>query len=179
MNTSISLQVDEMLKVVQQCLTNERVTDCEELDRLVSDLAKTAREAYQAQLRSECGYIVEKLETGESLTSQEYGALELLIIGEAKYYLKEENDFENWKHELKRLTSEIENLNRGDLSSIEELMQLGALCTDARRLLPGISFYLRERERVRRFEENTRKIDQSTGKFLASVIKEMLQSSDS
>ena len=179
MGVSISQQVDGTLKVVQRSLSEERVVDFEELDRLIRNLASAAREAYQAKLKQEYGYIVDKLESGHSLTSQEYEALELLIVGEAKYYLKVENDFENWTSELDRLASEINSLKGADEDSIGDLMRLGALCTDARSLLPDITFYLRERERVQRFEENTREINKSTGRFLASIIKDMLASTNS
>ena len=176
MDASISRHIDETLGVVQRCTTSGRVADFEELDRLIRDLSSSSRQAFQVRLKGEYGYIVDKLEMGQSLTSEEYEVLEMLIVGEAKYYLKNEHDFENWIGELNRLVSEIELLNRIDLVSNEYLMRLGALCTVARNLLPGIIFYLRERERVQRFEESTREINESTGKFLASIIKDMLES---
>jgi hypothetical protein len=176
MDASVSRHIDETLKVVKRCTIGGGVADFEELDRLIRNLSSSTREAYQVRLKGEYGYIVDKLEMGQSLTSEEYEVLEMLIVGEAKYYLKKEHDFENWIGDLNRLVSEIESLKRNDLVSNEYFMRLGALCADARILLPGIIFYLRERERVQRFEESTREINESTGKFLASIIKDMLES---
>ncbi|NJL33895.1 MAG: hypothetical protein HC893_08585, partial [Chloroflexaceae bacterium] len=82
--------------------------------------------------------IANKLDRGETLSSDEIEAVRLLIVGDAKFYLQHENNYGDWQTELRRLISEIVQLrNRATLSGIE-MLTLQALCRDARNLLPSL-----------------------------------------
>ncbi len=175
---TLSAQISKTVEVAKRCFETESVTDYEELDRRVVELEGTAREVFQGKLRVQYLSIAEKLDRGAEITAQERQALELLIIGEAKHYLKYENDFENWKRELKRLAEEIEKVQARGSESIEEVMHLQALCREAKGVLPDITFYLREKERIVRFEDTMREtLDPEARRFLAEIIKGMMESS--
>jgi hypothetical protein len=178
MDPTLLAQISETVEVAKRCFETESVTDYEELDRQVIGLETTAREAFQDKLKDEYLSIAEKLESGAEITPAEREALELLIIGEAKHYLKYENDLENWKKELKRLAGEMEKVPASGSESIEDVMHLQALCREAKGVLPDITFYLREKERIKRFEDTMREtLDPEARRFLAEIIKGMMESS--
>ena len=103
--------------------------------------------------------------------------LNLLIVGEAKYYVKHENDLENWRGELARLIEEIERIEAGGANDVDRLLHIQALCRDARHILPDITFYYSEKERLARFETATSgQIDAEKGRILADVIRAMMES---
>jgi hypothetical protein len=91
----------------------------------VEELESQAREAFQA--RVDAGSLLKKLKSGRSLTPEELKTLELLIVGDAEYYLKYETDFDHWNAELKRIVKEISGLQSANLD-VDALMHLRALC---------------------------------------------------
>ena len=46
----------------------------------------------------------------------------MLIVGEARYYLEEKSDFDNWWHKLDRLMGKIKEIESGGLEREEELI---------------------------------------------------------
>lgn len=178
MSSVIVNQINAALNAGKRSSESELVSDYDELYRQIDKLEGMVREAFQGKLSAEYLSLVEKLERGEELTAAARDALELLIVGEAKHYLKAENDFDNWKNELQRLAGEMEKAQATDLASIDDLMHLEALCRDVKTVLPDVTFYLRERERVKRFEEAMREtLDPESRRFLAEIIKGMMKSS--
>ena len=177
MDPILLAQISKTVEVAKRCLETESVSDYEDLDRQVIELDNTAREAFQSKLKDEYLSIAVKLEGGAEITPAEREALELLIIGEAKHYLKYENDFESWKEELKRLAGEMEKVAVSGSESIEDVMHLQGLCREAKGVLPDITFYLREKERIVRFEDTMREtLDPEARNFLAEIIKGMMES---
>jgi len=72
--------------------------------------------------------------------------LELLIVGDAEYFLKYETEFDHWKAEIQQLLADMSKLQSDDLD-IDGLMHLRALCNEVRRVLPDVVYYL-DRENV-------------------------------
>lgn len=172
-------QITQTLKTAEQCFNLDASATYQELDHQIRDLEAIARENFQAKLKHDYRAVVEKLEKGTVLAANEREILELLIVGEATYYLKHENDFENWQNQLQRIRREMEQLQAGGLDSIDDVMHLQALCRDARGILPDIMFYLREKERVERFKNSTQgEIDPEASQVLADMIKAMMISDD-
>ncbi len=102
--------------------------------------------------------------------------LELLIVGDAEYFLKYENDLEQWKSEIKKLLGEISKLQSADLD-VDGLMHLRALCVEVRRVLPDVVYYLDQKERIGKFREATgRPLDPEGYRVLAEIVEEMLLS---
>jgi hypothetical protein len=117
---------------------------------------------------------VGKLQNGSALTADEMKTLRTLIVGDADYYLKYDDDFDRSKTELGRILDQLRRLSSGELDA-EALMHLGVLCQEARSVLIPTGHYLEQRERVRRFEEATRgPIDREAGRVLAKILNDMV-----
>ena len=176
MNSKIDSVIEKLVNVSEQSLKTQNSGQFQQADMLINQLQTQAREQFQSDAVAQYGSVLRKLEAGDPLTGEEQAALELLIVGRAKYYLKEETDFNSWIDEYKRLVSEIDRLRASDDQSLESLMELQALCIDAGRVVADISFYLEEKERFQRFQESTREIDLQESAMLANMIRTMLGS---
>ena len=100
----------------------------------------------------------------------------VLIVGDADYYLKYDEEFDRCKSELAKIVAEIERLKQGDLS-VDALMHLNVLCREADSLLVLAQHYLESRDRVRSFEESTKTaLDRDTARTLAKIIESMVAS---
>ena len=173
----VDAKIDEVINVAAQSFNTETEAHYQEFQNQIDALEGLARETFQAKLEDMYLPILAKLEGGESLTAAELNILELLLVGEAEYYLKYEHELEHWREELKRLIEEIKKQRAAGLDEIDGLMRLRALCREAMRVLPDMTYYFREKERIRQFEEMTRgEIDSETRRSLANLIKEMMES---
>ena len=100
--------------------------------------------------------------------------LESPIVGDAEYFLKYENDLEQWKSEIKKLLGEISNLQSSDLD-VDGLMHLRALCAEVGRVLPDVVYYLNQKERTSKFQAATREpLDSEGYRVLAEIVEQML-----
>jgi hypothetical protein len=176
MDTELFSQIEETLDAAERCTDQALAQDYEQLDAQVRQLEATAREAFQEQLKDQYWTIAEKLEAGTPLSEKEHEALEFLIVGEAEYFLAEEEHFEDWRDTLRDLMQEVVEVRETGIDTIDDLMYLQAICLDASKVLPEITYYLRQKERIQRFKEGTREIDREAGKLLASTIREMMES---
>jgi hypothetical protein len=173
----VAARINETADMATRSLEAEASAGYEALDLQIRELEAQAREAFQAKLGDHFWPVVEKLEDGAPLAAAEQDMLQLFMIGDAQYYVKYENDVENWKNEVKRLVEEIRRLQASGLTELDSLMHVRTLCREAMRILPDLAFYFREKEHVRKFEEAIRgAIDRDTRRLLANLIKEMLAS---
>jgi len=175
----VDKKINELVDKATLTFKKETEAQYQELQTYVQGLEGLAREAFQARLDKMYWPIIEKLEEGKALTTAEHNILELLMVGEAKYYLQYEHKIQDWRDELKRLLEEIRKQQAAGLDEIDSLMRIRALCREALRVLPDIAYYFRERERLRKFEEVTRDaIDVETRRALANLIKDMMESDE-
>jgi len=177
MFTPVSDSIQETIARARQCLVNENSEAYEVLDSLFHRLEVVAREVLQDKLRGDYQSLVEKLEKGRGLTAEEQSTLELLIIGVARTYLTMESDFPVWKTRVDRLARELEALQASGVDSADALLRVQGICLEAKAVLPELTNYLRERERVERFESTMRSsLGVESGQLLADVVREMMQS---
>jgi hypothetical protein len=177
MFTPVSASINETVAKARQCLVNENSEGYETLDSLFRRLDAVAREVFQDKLRNDYQGLVEKLEKGRVLTPDEQNTLELLIIGVARTYLQMESDFPAWKTKVDRLARELEALEASGVDSTDALLRVQSVCLEAKTVLPELTNYLRERERVERFETSVRSsLGAESGQLLADVVREMMQS---
>jgi len=172
----------EFMKAAQekarQCHEQETSENYEVLDTQFRQLGMMAREIMQERLRNQYRNIADKLEDGVPLTPQEREMVDTLIVGEARSYVNQETDFESWKSKVDRLASELGVLEATGVESSQQLLELQGLALQARTALPAITYYLRERERIERFENNLQsELSASSGRLLADILREMMQSS--
>jgi hypothetical protein len=103
--------------------------------------------------------------------------LRLLIVGDADYYVKYDEEFVRCKTELGKIVAEIGRLKEGEFSA-DALMHLSVLCREADSLLVLAQHYLDSRDRVRRFEESTGgALDRDSANTLATIVEDMVAQS--
>lgn len=143
----------------------------------IQTLEGLAREAFQARLDELLRPMLAKLENDDPLTAAELDMLKLVMVGEAQYYVKSENDVASWQAEAQRLIGAMQAMLSSDLNDIDTLLKVQALCREAMRPVPDLAFYFRQKERVEHFEATTAgALDIETRRMLANLIKEMLSS---
>jgi len=170
--------IQKTLDLVSRCTQAETSDNYGALGDQVEDLEAQAREAFQSKM--DFASLLPKLKAAKPLTPADLKTLELLIVGDAEYFLKYETEFDHWKSEIQQLVGEISKLQSGLQGSgldVDGLMHLRALCGEVRRVLPAIVYYLDQKERASKFQEATRgPIDAEASRVLAEIVEQMLVS---
>jgi hypothetical protein len=178
--SALAMLQDKLAQTVElggPALSAPHVEAMERLDQKLRTLAGLCRETFQDTMADAYTHIAGKLERGDALTSGERTAVELLFTGEATYYLKTENNFDDWIEELSRLVAELERRRAEGLNSLADLMHVQALCRDAMHVTPEVIYYLRERQRVEQFRENLGgEISPEGGRLLGRMIRDLMAS---
>ena len=168
----VAAQAEDALAAASRCVTEETTGNYEALQQKLQDLAALAQRSCEAN--ADYRTLVGKLRAGTALSPDEMTTLRLLLVGDADYYLKYDEEFDRCKSELAKIVGEIDRLRQLDLSC-DGLMHLSVLCREAASLLLPTAHYLEARERVRKFEESTRNaIDHDTARALAGIIEGMV-----
>jgi hypothetical protein len=173
----VAVKINQVANTTSQAISAATEENYEALGNDIQQLEAAAREAFQSKLEELLWPLLTKLEEGEALAAAEQDMLEMMVVGEAKYYVKSENDVENWTNEVKRLVEAIEALAAAGLDDIDALMRVRALCREAQRVVPDLAFFYREQTRVKKFEAATAvAIDVDARRLLANLVKDMLSS---
>jgi hypothetical protein len=163
--------VSEALDAAVRCTCAETSDNYAVLGERLDQLEMLAKRSLQSHVSYEP--LVRKLRDGTALTPDELQALRSLIVGDAEYYLKYDDDFDRSKGELTRIVEQIRQL-QSDEPDAATLMHVAVLCREATTLLAATEHYLEQKERVRRFEQATRgPIDREAGRALARLIEGM------
>jgi len=166
--------IQKTIECASRCAQAETGDNYGILGDQVEELEGQAQEVFQSKI--DAASLLSKLKEGEALTAADLKTLELLMVGDAEYFLKYETDFEQWKDEIKQLVGEISKLQSSELD-IDGLMHLRALCAEVRRVLPAVVYYLDDKERVNRFREATQgPIDKEGRRVLTEMIVAMISS---
>ncbi len=172
----VSARTKEALDLAARCFETESSEGYEVLNEQLEQLESLARETFQAH--TDYNTLVSTLEQGKPLTPDQLNTLKLLIVGDADYYLKYDEEFDRCKSELKRIVDEIRRLPLSDLD-VDALMHLRVLCHEASSVLMPTSYYLEQKERLQKFQEATRgPIERESGQTLAHMIKQMMVSGE-
>jgi hypothetical protein len=168
--TSIGAAVDQ----ANRCSATETSDSYDELGARVDTLEGQAHQAVKSHL--DIASLLPKLKESKPLGPADLKTLELLIVGDAGYFLKYEADLESWKGEVSQLIVEIAKLQSSQLD-VDGLMHLQALCQELRRVLPNIVYYLDQKERTSKFHEATKgSIDTEGYRVLAEMVTAMISS---
>ena len=174
---AVQNKVNQIVQLTVRTQDNETETNYQQLQGSIAELEAMAREASQALLKDKCRPILTKLEDDVSLSDDELRIVRLLLVGDADYYLESEGDLDQWRDDVIRVTGEIEQLQSSDLSEVDNLMRLQALCREAMRVLPDMAYYFRQKERVRNFESTSSgPVSRETRQVVAGLIRSMLDS---
>ena len=165
-------KAEDLLAVAARCATDETTQNYDALVQELQDLAELAR--LSCRTHDHYGALIRKLRAGNALSPDEMAKVRLLIVGDADYYVKYDEEFGRCKSELAKIVSEIGRLKQGEFS-VDTLMHLSVLCQEADSLAALAQHYLDSRDRVRRFEESTKgALDRDSARTLATIIEGMV-----
>jgi hypothetical protein len=168
----VAAKLQEALSAAKRCSSAETARNyeilCEELQELRGAATRSSR------AHADCLSLLDNLRAGKPLSPDEMATLRLMIVGDAEYYVKYDEEFQRGKADVDRLLGELERLQDSDLD-LDTLMHVGVLCEEACKMLAMTGHYLEQRDRVRSFEAATQGVlDLETGRSLANVISEMI-----
>jgi hypothetical protein len=153
-----------------------RKASAEEFERFekgLNDFEAACREVQQDLWADQAQAAIQRLRDGDPLGDADREVIRAFLVSDAEYYLKLENDFDNWIAELHRLlgdiASRIGNLNRDSVAELRGVLK------DAIRLVPDIRNYLEERERVNRCKAAMEDLDSDSRKLLARILEQDLE----
>jgi len=168
----VSKKMEEALNLAASSLQAENSEAYDALREGLEELETLAKRSFVNHTNYKS--LLTKLDNGTSLTPEELNTLKLLMVGDADYYMKYDDDFDRSESELKRILEEIRKLQATDLD-VDGLMHLRVLCREASSVAIPTAFYLEQKERVGKFEAATHDgIDRESGKFLANIVRSML-----
>lgn len=147
------------------------------LAAIFSDAEVQLREDIQEITKDEIGRIIQMLEAGKEISADDLKFIELWIVGDANYYIKLENNFNDWASELARIASEIGKIKELK-PDFETMSHLRALIEDGKRVICDINFYLEKKERIANFKESTLEIDKEERALLIRLLKSKLTSKE-
>src|ERR1051326_8938664 len=102
----IATKLRQVLEATTRCSAEEITANYESLNEALQQLATLAKRT--VQLSADGATLARKLRAGDALTSDERVRLRLLIVGDADYYLKYDEEFERCKAELGKIISELQ-----------------------------------------------------------------------
>jgi hypothetical protein len=168
--TSINRAADQATR----CAVEETSDAYDGLGAAVGTLEEQAHQAVKSQL--DIASLLPKLKEQKPLGPEELRTLELLIVGDAEYFLKYEDDLVRWKEEANQLVAEVGKFQSSTLD-VDGLMHLRALCQELRRVLPNIVYYLDQKERTAKFHEAIKgPLDQEGYRVLTLMVTAMISS---
>jgi len=147
------------------------------LAAIFSDAEAQLREDIQEITKDEISRIIQRLETGKEIGADDLRFIELWVVGDANYYIKLENNFNDWLSELARIMAEI-NKAKESRPDFESVSHLKALIEDGKRVICDIVFYLEKKERIVNFKESTSEIDREERALLIKLLKDKLTSKE-
>jgi hypothetical protein len=173
-SVQVSATIQKTLELASRCTQAETSDNYGALGDQVEELEAQAREAFQSKMNF--ASLLPKLKAVKSLTPEDLKTLELLIVGDAEYFLKYETELGRWKSEIEQLVGEISKLQSAQLD-VDGLMHLRALCAEVRRVLPAVVYYLDQKERAAKFQQATQgPIDAEGYRVLAEIVEQMASS---
>ena len=105
----MNLMVTRTMANVRSAMTESAF---QQVGSVVSEAKNAAREEAQVKTSSEMKNIIDKLQSGESITSQELALVRAWVIGDAESYAKMENNFQDWLCEYDRLENTLADFRR-------------------------------------------------------------------
>ena len=147
------------------------------LSTIFEDLGAYLREQIQQMTRADITKVIDKLKNGLTITPQDKEQIKLWIVGDADYYVKMENNFQDWKNELERLMGAI-NKCEGATEDVKTALKLRALLRDGARVLSNIFYFVEQRQRVAAFNDSSDEIDAQERAILIRILEQKINSDD-
>ena len=175
--TKISESLRMLTTELDKSLNSLNGDDLEKASLPLNQLMKDVRETIQDNLSEPAKLIINKLRKDQQLTYEETKLIEKWIVGDAEYYSRIENNFDDWVQECRRLHSLLSTYT---LSSVEKLLNLNALLVDLKNTLNDVVRYVEARDRVKMFQSSldTGSLSREAKNSLAEMIEQQLYSYD-
>jgi hypothetical protein len=135
------------------------------------------RQAIEQATAEAVAAIIGKLENAQPLTAAEKQTVKLWVVGDAEGYVKMENNFQDWLQEYRRLLDIIAGWE-GKTGSVQELVEVHGVLEDAIKVADDLAHFLEDRERVARCDAALSNLNAEDNKFIAGMLKSMLNSPD-
>jgi DNA polymerase I-like protein with 3'-5' exonuclease and polymerase domains len=135
------------------------------------------RQAIEQATAEAVAAIIGKLENNQPLNDAEKQTVKLWVVGDAEGYVKMENNFQDWLQEYRRLLDVIADWE-GKTGSVQELVEVHGVLEDAIKVADAVAHFLEDRERVDRCEAALSNLNAEDNKFIAGMLKSMLDSPD-
>jgi hypothetical protein len=140
------------------------------LDTIMAELDVALREHIQDLTKEQMQGVINKLKGNVDLDAKDKELLRLWIVGDAEAYTQMENSFPDWLKELNRIMDAITSYAAAELG-IEGIVKLRAILRDACRVLDDIFYFVEQKERVARFLDSTRDIDEDERQLLLRILE--------
>ena len=154
-------------------LQADSAEDFELIERRINELEAVIREQQQSMWANEVKQAIRHLEDDQPLSDSDLEVIRVFLVSDAEHYLAQENNYNDWVHELQRLLDET--VSRVGTLARESIGELRGVLKDAIHLVPDIRNYLDERRRVKLFERGLDNLDRQTRSTLAQLLKDQLR----
>ena len=141
------------------------------------------RELMQSETSEEISAIIGKLETNATITDADMELIRHWVVGDAKSYVKMENDYLGWLDELNRLFLVLKDLqflfvkNLQDKKlTLENMGKISGTARDAVRVIGDIIYYKQQEERITNFENASKDLDSDNKLIIADILRQKLAS---
>jgi hypothetical protein len=145
----VAAQLQATLDSAARAAGAETAQNYDALSQDLADLEAVAKGAGAAH--ADCRTILAKLRSGAPLAAEDVASIRLLVVGDADYYVKYDEELDRAKAETTKIVGEIQRLQAGEMTA-DALLHLSVLCREGRSLLELVRHYFDAKERVRRFE---------------------------
>jgi hypothetical protein len=168
--------IQQLKEATEAALSQPGVSQFEALEKYLNEVDGFVRETQQAMWAAEARMTVRRLENGEPLNAQDHDVIRAFLISDAEHYVAIENDYNNWLSELKRLIKELDrrakNVDRFSIADLRGILK------DAIRLVPDIRNFLDEQQRISKFENASKQLDQTSRSMLCKLLNEQLRTAN-
>ena len=148
------------------------------LSTIFGELDEYLREYQQDLTGDDVKKVIKKLKENDTITPADLDLIRSWMVGDADYYLKYENNFNDWNTELKRLVEEISSCKGIDSPDVASISRLRSLFRDASRVIADILYYVGQKDRLDKFNSATQEIDPEERAILARLLEQKMKSKD-
>ena len=138
-------------------------------------LENDLRELMQSETSEEISAIIGKLETNATITDADMELIRFWVVGDAKSYVKMENDYLDWLDELNRLFLILKDLQDKQLI-LENMGKISGTARDAIRVIGDIIYFKQQEERITNFENASKDLNSDNKLIIANILKQKLAS---
>lgn len=137
---------------MQHALTSMNHQDFAHILSVLAENEDFIENELKETFQDEIAAIVQKIKDRQELSPMEKELIKLRIVGDASSYVEQENNFNDWLEEYKRLKKTLRQYESDDLN-LKQLLEIRGIMEDAYRVISDIENYLKKKDRIARFEK--------------------------